>query len=306
MELRQVEAFLAVAEELHFGRAAEKLRMAQSPLSQTIESWRRASAPHSSNAIHGPSPSPAPDYSFLPHARKILEEVDLAQRAVRADSGNDLWPAQHRLFRSAQPQDPSPADPRLAATATPSWTSRSRRAADPGSAATAHHGSLDLSFIGLPVDAPSLATRTHRQGALGATVPVDHPLAGRAIHSPGRTGARRLHHHARRPRLHTAGGQLCGLHCRRLPAPRGQEVADPYTALSLVAGGVGVSLMPDSIAGIMPGGRCSSRSPARHPLLDSGIAWNPALMSPALSEPSRWPEKSCPTPPLTLAAAPTM
>ncbi len=282
MELRQIEAFLAVAEELHFGRAAERLRMAQSPLSQTIRKLEKnLGAPLFQRNTRSVTLTSA-GHSLLPHARRILEEVDLAHRAVQTESGM-VYGKLAIGFSGA-----------LNHTTLPPLT-RALRQHYPQLEVTLHgglltqealqqlvSGSLDLAFIGLPIDAPSLATRRIATERLGATVPADHRLAGRESVDVAELAADAF------ITMPAAQGstlrEVTIAACRAAGfLPRiGQEVADPYTALSLVAGGVGISLMPESIAGIMPVGTVFLPLSDEDVLLYSGLAWNPGAMSPAL------------------------
>src|SRR3954465_2126681 len=83
MELRRLRYFVAVAEELHFRRAAERLHLAQPALSQQVRKleveWggellhraKRAGARRSAGAV------------FLDEARRLLRQADEAARPAR-------------------------------------------------------------------------------------------------------------------------------------------------------------------------------------------------------------------------------
>jgi DNA-binding transcriptional LysR family regulator len=78
VELRQLRYFVAVAEELHFGRAAERLHMSQSPLSRTIrELERQLGLVLFVRTTRRVELTPA-GTALLERARKALAEVELA------------------------------------------------------------------------------------------------------------------------------------------------------------------------------------------------------------------------------------
>lgn len=282
MELRWVEAFIAVAEELHFGRAAERLRMAQSPLSQTIKKLeRQLGVQLFERDTRRVSLTPA-GHAFLPHARRTLEEMDLARRAARA-TGRRIYGSVSIGFSGALNHKTLPP------------LTRAVRQTYPDIDITLHGGQLssdsldqvergiyDLAFVGLPARRHGVALRRISSEPLGAVLPIDHPLAGEAVLNlaaladdpfvtmPGGSGS------SVREAMVTA----CSLAGFR---PRiEQTVNDPYTVLSMVAGGVGVSLMPTCMADILPADTRFVPLDGEPALIIAGLAWSEKEPSTAL------------------------
>src|SRR3954453_3246352 len=83
VELRQLRYFVAVAEELHFGRAAERLQMSQSPLSRAIRELESHPGvvlfARTTRRVELTSAGAA----LLERGRRALAEVELAVDAAR-------------------------------------------------------------------------------------------------------------------------------------------------------------------------------------------------------------------------------
>ncbi len=82
MSLAQLEYFVAVAEEAHVGRAAERLRISQPPLTRQIRRLEdELGAPLFERTSRGMRLLPAGE-RFLAHARRVLAELDAARESV--------------------------------------------------------------------------------------------------------------------------------------------------------------------------------------------------------------------------------
>ncbi|MGW2115177.1 LysR family transcriptional regulator [Streptomyces zhihengii] len=83
VEIRQARYFVAVAEELHFGRAAQRLQMSQPPLSQAIKQLeQRIGCELLYRNQRSVLLSPA-GAVFLDHCRALIRQAEEAERAAR-------------------------------------------------------------------------------------------------------------------------------------------------------------------------------------------------------------------------------
>ena len=87
MDIRHLRYFLALAEELHFGRAAERAHIEQSPLSRTISQLEdELGVPLFIRSRQGTTLTPAGEALREP-AREILTAIEQARRKVAAVGG---------------------------------------------------------------------------------------------------------------------------------------------------------------------------------------------------------------------------
>ncbi|UJX39589.1 LysR family transcriptional regulator [Desulfovibrio sp. JY] len=247
MELRDCRCFVAVAEELHFGRAAARLGMAQPPLSQRIRALEAelgaALFVRTSRMV---ALTPAGE-AFWREARALLAlagEAAAVPRRVAAGLCGRLrvgfvnpamdafLSATLAIFRQNAP------DVELVL--------REMGSREQGEALAA--GRLDVGFLRLGgPEPPGVEVSVISREPYLLAVPAGHVLAGKKRIALADLGGTAMI----LPQRRQASGLVAAIEAAFAAAgsrPRVvQEAASKFTMLSLVAAGVGVALLPASV-----------------------------------------------------------
>ncbi|MGV0837534.1 LysR substrate-binding domain-containing protein [Mycolicibacterium thermoresistibile] len=262
MELRHLRYFRTVAEELHFGRAAERLNIAQPPLSQQIRQLERElGVTLLDRSTRKVELTPA-GAAYLDRVVAILEAVEdageLARRIAEGATGRlvigcvgsatySLLPALVLTLGAALPD----VDVNL----------RGEMLA-PAQITALLSGEIDLGLLRPPVDQPGLVTETLRRDRLLVALPAGHRLADRdELHIGDLRGEQFIVHAGHgRSVMNTVLAALCA-DAGFVPQIR-HEVAETSTLVSLVAAGLGVAVVPEPTATLDVAGVRYRRLPA--------------------------------------------
>jgi DNA-binding transcriptional LysR family regulator len=174
VELRQLRYFVTLAEELHFGRAAEREHIVQSALSQQVQRLERELGVRLlERSTHHVSLTAA-GAAFLVEARQILAHVDRAAGVARSAVGAA---ATLRVGIIDSSYDSMPQILHEVQARYPGLVIHQVEASVPGQYQQLIDGRLDVG-VGRAALAPAqVASLLFRQDPLGVLVPAGHPFA---------------------------------------------------------------------------------------------------------------------------------
>ncbi|MFB4308540.1 LysR substrate-binding domain-containing protein [Actinomadura sp. GTD37] len=248
MDLRHLRYFVAVAEELHFGRAAERLNMAQPPLSQAIrrlETELGVELLHRSTRRVGLTDA---GRGYLARARKILGEVDEAAHEARRVAAGAVGHLALGCVGSAT-YSLLPALSRGLRLELPGVDFSFRgEMLVPDQTAALRAGEIDLALLRPPIADLSLTVLPLRRDRLVVAVPADHPLAAlpRVAVTDMADADLIVHSADRRSVMYDV---VLGLFRDAGVEPRIRHgVGETSTLITLVAGGLGVAVVPEPVA----------------------------------------------------------
>lgn len=271
-ELRQLRHFIAVAQHLHFGRAAAALHMSQPPLSRSIQDLEARLGATLLARTRRKVELTAEGARFLEEAQRLIAQLERAVLEVgsmAAGAGGRL-----RLgFVSLADFGVLPGLLKAFKASHPGVALALREMLSPDQAAALSAGELDFGLL-LPPVAGDLEHLIVQRERFVVALPSRHALARKH----GRVAIGQLSGEAFvmaprniAPGLHDVVALLTA---RAGFSPRvAQEAIQMQTVVSLVSSGLGVAIVPSSVANLGRRGVAYREIADAHPRLDLWLAW---------------------------------
>jgi DNA-binding transcriptional LysR family regulator len=279
MELRHLRYFVAVAEELHFRRAADRLHMSQPPLSQQIRALEDELGVTLLERTQRRVTLTAAGAAYYERAREILDAVEDASRLVKRVNRGEVGRLAVGFVGSAMYS--------LVPEALGAFSARYadvdlhlRELTTAAQLRQLESGQIDVGFIRPASGRPGLAFETVEREPVVVALPESHALAqaplldveqlaGETLVLLGREGA---------PGVRDSLAGATDLF-------RGdvQEVREMQTVIALVRAGVGISLVPGSVRALAREGVVYRELPAGGPTVELAMAWRAEDRSPVLA-----------------------
>jgi DNA-binding transcriptional LysR family regulator len=287
IELRHLRYFLAVYEELHFGRAAARLHMAQPPLSQAIRKLEDALGvklfDRTSRSV---TPTEA-GHTLAEGAQRVFASFDLALSSARTAGEGSLT-----LRVGCVPELPIQRLLQFLATLQArvhDATAQVTHLASAQQLQGLRQGSLDLAIFHDSEDFPDVETEPVFRGErLMILLPPDHKLVDHPVVRSEDVSDEALVTYPRgvNPTLYDRVLRVFDEHGYRFGTIHETEGSNPRDLMLAVASGTGVALVPASITELSETGGIVVRRPIDPPLTmpDTVVAWpvNPPRLPPAL------------------------
>ena len=247
MYFHRLRYFLAVAEDLHFTRAAERLGIAQASLSEQIRKLEGdVGAPLLVRSSRYVALTPA-GRTLQVHAERILHDLEQALSRTRLVAAGRLGEVRLGTVGSAMVTF-VPALLRKLREESPEVTVRIQQLSNTAQVRALSEHRIDVGLLRSPAMHPFPLIRTAEvmREPLTAVLPIGHPLARRhRITLSDLTGETLILW----PRAESPGAydRIFGLFQEAgLRRPQTIEVPDTISEVALIAAGLGVALQPAS------------------------------------------------------------
>jgi DNA-binding transcriptional LysR family regulator len=259
IELRHLRYAIAVADERHMTRAAERLGIQQPPLSQQIRALEiMVGTPLFRRRPRGMDLTEA-GRGFVERARKVIADVDLAIEAARRTARGEEGGLAIGFTTSAAFHPFVSLAVRTLRQSLPSVTLKLDEGSTAELIAALKGHRIDAAFVRSPIgNADGIVVERLLEEEMVVAVPSQHPLFGGTGGDDGADKPRRialgaladetfiLYRRPTGPGLYDNIIAAC-LSCGFSPIV-GQEAPMLVSTLSLVAAGLGITIVPDSLA----------------------------------------------------------